>query len=85
MYFLPEPLDVFYICLMKTFAIHTPYIQLNQLLKVLGWVESGADANDAIDAGEVKVNGEVELRKRNKIYPDFVVEFNGEKVSITAT
>lgn len=76
---------VFYICSMNSFAIHTPYIQLNQLLKVLGWVESGSEANEAIDAGEVKVNGAVELRKRNKIYPEFVVEFNGQSVNIIAS
>lgn len=68
---------------MTEFQIHTPYIQLNQLLKLLGWAESGAEANEFITTGMVQVNGEVELRKRNKIYADFVVECNGEAVKVT--
>ena len=67
---------------METFKIKDEYIQLNQLLKALGWVENGADANAAIENRMVKVNGGVELRKRNKIMKDFSVEFNGHKVII---
>lgn len=67
---------------METFEITDEYIQLNQLLKALGWVENGGDANEAIENRMVKVNGEVELRKRNKIRRDFIVEFNGQKVKI---
>jgi hypothetical protein len=36
--------------------IHTPFIQLNSLLKLLGWVETGADANNVIDTGMVTGN-----------------------------
>lgn len=64
--------------------IHSEFIQLNQLLKLLGWVETGADANSVIDAGLVKVNGDKETRRRNKIYPGMTVEFEGQKVKITA-
>lgn len=67
---------------METFKIKEEFIQLNQLLKALGWCGNGADANAAIENREVKVNGEVELRKRNKIMPGFVVEFNSQKVTI---
>jgi ribosome-associated protein len=70
---------------MEQFAIHTEYIQLNQLLKLLGWVESGADANEAITAGEVQVNNAVELRKRNKIYPGMRVTFDHQEIEIIAT
>ena len=45
------------------------YIQLNQLLKVMAWVNDGAMANDVIDNGLVKVDGTVETRRRNKIKP----------------
>ncbi len=62
--------------------IHTPYIQLNALLKLLGWVETGADANNAIDSGMVMVNGQKELRRRNKIYPGMVVAFENKQVTI---
>lgn len=67
---------------METFKIKGEYIQLNQLLKALGWVENGGDANEVIDNGMVKVNGVVEHRKRNKIMTGFKVEFNGNSVQI---
>ncbi len=67
---------------METFKISDEYIQLNQLLKALGWCENGAEANNAIDAGEVKVNGVVESRKRNKIKTGFEVEYQKRKVMI---
>jgi ribosome-associated protein len=50
----------------------------------MGWGENGGDANNLIDEGLVKVNGEVELRKRNKIKPGFIVEFDGLSVLIEA-
>jgi ribosome-associated protein len=67
---------------METFRIKGEYIQLNQLLKVLGWCDHGSEANEMIDKGEVVVNGITELRKRNKIYPGMVVEMLGKKVRV---
>jgi ribosome-associated protein len=62
--------------------IITPYIQLNALLKLLGWVETGSEANNIIDNGLVKVNGNIETRRRNKIYPGMVVAFENKLVTI---
>jgi ribosome-associated protein len=67
---------------METFKISGEFIQLNQLLKALGWCENGADANAAIDGGAVKVNGNTEHRKRNKIMPGFKIEFNGRTATM---
>ena len=67
---------------METFTIKGDMILLNQLLKALNWCESGAQANAAIDAGLVKVNGKKELRKRNKLTKDMIVEFDGNKVKL---
>jgi ribosome-associated protein len=67
---------------MEEFQITGEYIQLNQLIKVLGWCEHGADANNIIDEGLVKVNDVVEFRKRNKIKPGFKVEFDGQLVLV---
>jgi ribosome-associated protein len=67
---------------METFKISDDYIQLNQLLKVMNWCNDGAHANFLIDEGKVKVNGEQELRRRNKIFPDMVVELEGKKVKV---
>ncbi|MCX8482039.1 MAG: RNA-binding S4 domain-containing protein [Crocinitomicaceae bacterium] len=69
---------------MEILTIHTPYIQLNQALKLMGWVESGSMANEVIDAELVQVNGTIELRKRNKVYPDSVIEFEGQKAKVKA-
>ncbi len=52
------------------------FIELNQLLKVVGLVNSGGEANTFIANGEVRVNDEIETRKRNKIKAGFKVEFD---------
>lgn len=58
------------------------YIQLNQLLKLLGLVESGGEANSVIMAGEVSVNGSTELQKRKKLRAGDVVGFDREQIKI---
>jgi len=67
---------------MENFNITGEYIQLNQLLKVIGWANDGAEANQLIDDGMVKENGEDEFRRRNKLFPGFNVTFSGKKVEI---
>ena len=58
------------------------YIQLNQLLKLLGLVESGGEANQRIVDGEVKVNNAVEYQKRKKLRQGDVVLFNRQLIKI---
>lgn len=67
---------------MNSFEIKGEYIHLNQLLKVLGWVNDGAMANDVIDNELVKVNGQIETRRRNKIVAGMQVEFDGKSVKL---
>lgn len=67
---------------MDFFKIKGEYIQLNQLLKMMGWSSSGAESNAIIESGAVKVNGVKELRKRNKLTLGYTVEFDGKKVTI---
>lgn len=67
---------------METFEIEGEIILLNQLLKALNWCESGAYANMVIEDGLVKVNGKVELRKRNKLTKGTIVELDGNKVKL---
>ncbi len=43
------------------------FIQLNQLLKLLNFAESGGMANQLITDGLIQVNGTTELQKRKKI------------------
>ena len=67
---------------MESFEIKGEIIQLNQLLKALGWVEKGAQANSVIEEGMVKVNGKTELRKRNKLEKGYIIEFQKQKVKL---
>ena len=55
------------------FEITGEYIDLNKLLKAAALVESGGIAGEIIKAGEVLLDGEVETRKRKKVYPGSVV------------
>jgi len=43
------------------------FILLNKLLKLLNLVQSGGEANQRIEEGEVKVNAAVEKQKRKKL------------------
>jgi ribosome-associated protein len=60
------------------------YIELKNLLKVAGLVETGGEAKAVITDGLVKVNGQVETRKANKIKPGMIVTYDGETVTVTA-
>ena len=52
-------------------------INLTQVLKRAGWVENGGQAKALIAEGLVRVNGQVELRKRRQMAADDVVQVEG--------
>jgi len=58
------------------------YIELNRLLKLLGLVESGGQANMFITEGQLIVNGNTEYRKRNKLRIGDVVLFMDQEIKI---
>jgi ribosome-associated protein len=60
------------------------YIELDKLLKATGLVESGGRARVLIAAGEVRVDGQVELRKTAKMRAGQVVDFGGQQVRVVA-
>ncbi|AIR87109.1 ribosome-associated protein [Pantoea sp. BL1] len=60
------------------------HVDLCDLLKLEGWVQSGAQAKVAIADGEVRVDGAVETRKRCKIVAGQNVEFAGFKITVVA-
>ena len=64
------------------FAIRGDHIQLDQLLKATGLADSGGAAHAAISDGLVRVDGEIETRKRAKLRPGQRVEFAGEVVEL---
>lgn len=59
------------------------YIELNKILKYFNWVESGGIAHEVIDEGLVKVNGDVELRRRRKLRVGDEVVFEKYSALIT--
>lgn len=65
-----------------TFELEDDYIELFKLLKVTGVAESGAQAKMLIDEGNVKRNGEVELRKRAKIVLGEKIEVGEEVIEV---
>jgi ribosome-associated protein len=69
---------------MTKFTLEAPheFIQLNQLLKLLGLVETGGEANQLITEGLVKVNGTIELQKRKKLRAGDKIAFNGQTIII---
>lgn len=52
---------------MEEFKIKGAYIELIQLLKVIGLAQSGGHAKMIVEEGLVVRNGEVEYRKRAKL------------------
>lgn len=65
-----------------TFELEDDYIELFKLLKVTGVAESGAQAKMLIDKGNVKRNGEVELRKRAKIVLGEKIKVGEEEIEV---
>lgn len=57
-------------------------IHLDQFLKVQSLVATGGQAKSAIQGGEVRVNGEVETRRRRQLRHGDVVAFGGEELRV---
>lgn len=61
-----------------------PHVELCDLLKLLGWSDSGASAKQLIANGDVSVNDQIETRKRCKIAAGQVVRFADQAVTVQA-
>ena len=58
-------------------------INLTQVLKLANWVLNGGEAKALIADGHVRVNGEVEFRKRRKMAVGDVVQMeNGPTLTL---
>ncbi len=62
---------------------NSEFIELNRLLKFVGLCKSGGTSKAEIAQGRVKVDGQVELRKRCKIRSGQIVEFQGNKILVS--
>ncbi len=56
------------------FPLNGDFIELFKLLKIVNIASSGGEAKQLVEEGLVKLNGEVELRKRAKIRPGDKIE-----------
>ena len=69
---------------MQTIKIKDEFIKLGQALKLAGLVDSGLEAKDVIQAGEVLVNGEVDTRRGKKLVPGDTFSYQGKTVKVEA-
>ena len=59
------------------------YIELKNLIKLLGWVNTGGEAKIRIDNKEIKVNGEIETQRRKKIRRGDIVMSTDNQAEVT--
>jgi ribosome-associated protein len=67
-----------------TIAIRDEYIELYKLLKLANLAASGGEAKYMISEGMVRVNGEVETRKRRKVVACDTAECDGGRVTVSS-
>ncbi|MCI2046926.1 MAG: RNA-binding S4 domain-containing protein [Faecalibacterium sp.] len=67
---------------MNFISIHTPFIKLDSLLKFGGLCETGGEAKELIQAGKVKLNGEVCTMRGKKCVPGDTAELGEQSISI---
>ena len=66
----------------KTIQITTEFIKLDALLKFAGAVETGGEAKQVIQDGEVSVNGETCTMRGKKMRPGDTAELGGVRIVV---
>lgn len=66
----------------QTVNITTEYIKLDALLKFAGAVETGGEAKQVVQEGQVTVNGEVCTMRGKKCRPGDVVVLDGVRIVV---
>ena len=69
---------------MREVEIREGTIRLGQLLKLAGLAEHGADAKGLLEAGEVRVNDEIETRRGRQVRPGDLISLGEEVVQVVA-
>ncbi len=62
---------------METIQIHSQPIQLDQLLKWAGIIDSGGQVKYLLEQQLININGEIISQRRKKVYPNDIVEIKG--------
>ncbi|MYM32672.1 RNA-binding protein [Duganella sp. CY15W] len=65
-----------------SFELHGEFVELNQLLKLVGLCDSGGAGKQIVASGDVKVDGKQELRKTAKIRAGQQVTVGDIKISV---
>ena len=63
-------------------AITTEFIKLDSLLKFAGAAETGGEAKEAVQNGEVLYNGEVCTMRGKKVRPGDKVTYAGVEITV---
>ncbi len=66
----------------ETVKITTEFIKLDALLKFAGVCETGGQAKEIIQAGEVRVNGQVCAMRGKKLRRGDVIELSGVRLTV---
>lgn len=66
------------------FELDAEYVELNQLLKLVGLCDSGGAGKVMVASGVVKVDGKKELRKTAKIRAGQKVSVGDVQISVSA-
>jgi ribosome-associated protein len=66
------------------FGLNREFVQLNQLLKLTGFADSGGAGKALVAGGGVSVDGNVELRKTCKIRIGQVVTLGDVEIRVVA-
>jgi ribosome-associated protein len=65
-----------------TFELNGEYVEVNQLLKLVGLVDSGGAGKNLVASGAVKVDGKPESRKTAKIRAGQTVSLGDVRISV---
>ncbi len=66
------------------FELDRDHVELNQLLKLAGLADSGGAGKALVASGEVRVDGQVELRKTCKIRAGQSIDVGDTRISVLA-
>ncbi|MDH5835134.1 RNA-binding S4 domain-containing protein [Luteimonas kalidii] len=66
------------------FALEGDFVELHQLLKLCGLVDSGGAGKALVSSGAVRVDGDVELRRTCKIRAGQQVDSGGARITVIA-
>ncbi len=69
---------------MREVEIDSPMIRLGQFLKLADLIYTGGEAKIVISSGDVRVNGEVDVRRGRQLHPGDVVSVLGRSARVVS-